>query len=224
MGAVGVMSYTIKLLIPIALGIAAAMVNMAIMSSRLAPVGFVQVTRDIKVGEVFTAADLAMLPIAGNQAERLMKTAFDYASVGKLIGRPAQRQFYDGDIVFFRDFEVGAARYELRKGERGVPVPLVLGCAKPPRLEIGDMVKLRFKTDPEASSALHGPYRVISIGDRIERQASNSEKQDYDYSTIMVAVDEQAAAAVSIAARDAIDTFNSIRSEKDFKVEGIEFP
>jgi hypothetical protein len=218
------MSYSIKLLLPIALGIAAAMVNMAIMSSRVAPVDFVQVTRDIKVGEVFTDADLAVLPIAGNQAERLKKTAFDYTSVGKLIGRPAQRQFFDGDIVFFRDFEVGAARYELRKGERGVPVPLMLGCAKPPRLEIGDLVKLRFKTDPAGGSALHGPYRVVSIGDRIERQASESERQAYDYSTIMVAVDEQASDPITIAARESIDTFNSMRAEKDFKVEGIEFP
>src|SRR5262245_2799656 len=140
------MSYTVKILIPLGLGVVAAILNLMVLRGATQPVEFVQVTQDIDFGKPFTSDVLAKLQLP-SQFSHLKATAVPYSDMGILIDQPAQRKLVKGDIVFLRDIAVLKDRMELRDDESAFPVSLN-GIEVPAVvLQIGKELDFRLKPD-----------------------------------------------------------------------------
>lgn len=161
------MNYTLKLAIPLGLGLAAALVNMMVLKARTNAVTFIQAAEFIPLGQPFTLENLKELPLPGTQADLLKDTAIPYESLGTLLGQSALRDFEQGDIVFFRDFDLQGETLQLRPGEVAQPLA-ISGLDVPPKiLRIGFELDFLMQLDPNAQAEWVGPLRVVSVGDRV---------------------------------------------------------
>jgi hypothetical protein len=147
--------------------LAAAVINMMVLQARTNTVTFIQASRDVKLGELFTMDDLAQLPIPGTQAALLKNTAIPFENIGVLVGQPALRDFMVGDIVFFRDFDLQGETLQLRHGEVAQQVTLTGVEVPTSTLNIGNELYFFVQMDPEAETERIGPFRLVSVGDRV---------------------------------------------------------
>ena len=119
------MNYTIKLLIPVALGIAAAATNWISISARTQPKKFTVAARPIKEGQLISVGDLAAVDIPANQAGNLDKTAIPYKQMSTLSGQVALRSIEMNDLIFWSDAPVRGPRLDRQTGDRfAVSVPM----------------------------------------------------------------------------------------------------
>ena len=191
------MSHTMRLLIPLSLAVAAAVVNYLAIKSATRPVEFVQVTRSLKAGESFSHANLAKLELPAGFKE-LEKTAIPFKDRGVLEGKPAPRSFQAGDIVFQRDAIEGVVERLLEKDEVIVPVLLERNVeVVPEMLKNGYRLRLGISLT-EAPSELKwiGPYRIVNLDPRHAVEVSGS--QSATTRMISVAVDPQSASGRGI--------------------------
>lgn len=171
------MSYSVKLLIPLALGVLAALTNLTVLSARTKPVEYLRVTRDIPAGEPITELDLAALPMPGPEAAPLKETAVAYAERSNFLGQPALRDFLAGDIVFYRDFPTQGDVLTLRPGELAQPISLDGAEVPPAIMRIGQWVKLIVRLKDDQPTQQVGPFRLVSVGDRVRNNSDTSVAQ-----------------------------------------------
>ena len=163
------MNYTVKLLIPTVLGLAAAGVNWVMLSSKAGTVNFIAVTRDVQVGERFQKSDFQTveLPL---QFQSLSETAIPYSEIGLLAGQVAQRSLVHGDMLFYRDTTIRGLSIDRRGDEELYFVDISDVAVVPRLLQIGDYISFRVppariatKADPDWI----GPFRIVSVGTSI---------------------------------------------------------
>ena len=164
-----VMSYGVKLLIPIGLGVMAALFNWLSLASQTQLVDFTMVSRDIPAGSVLSEKDLEKLGIPANQSKGLKKTAVPYDERAALIGEKVLRGMEKNDLVFWQDTLVRGEVIEWEPGEAfGVVVPL--NNVKVPPLHVGDKVNFRVPVKDEATGKDEmrdlGPFRLIMVGQK----------------------------------------------------------
>lgn len=207
------MSYSLKLAIPIALAVIAAIVNTMVMSARVAPLRFVQATRDIAQGEVVIASDLAVLELPGPIGRKLKETAISYNEVGVLLKRRAQRDFFVGDIIFYRDFGIRGAEMDLRPGEAAQRLSLQGAVVAPSLLRIGCELDFLLPLSDDEPPQWHGPFRLVSVGERLGNAVDTSTRSAAA-STITVAVQKEPGNAEEAARQAALDRF-AVRQQRD---------
>ena len=217
------MNYTAKLLIPIAIGVAAALVNSMILAARTAPVEFVRVSQDVPVGTPFTDANLEVIEFPGQEARQLDRTAVPWAEKGVLLGRTAVRDLLGGDLVFYRDFDVRGAQINLYAGEVARSLSLSGMNVSEEVLTIGNDLHVRLEAEEEETADWYGPCRLVAVGgrvsnsvlgDRIGRSGSASE-------TIWVAVPEVPKTPDQRRVVEALDRYDSGRYSKNARVLGV---
>ncbi len=163
------MNYTIKLLIPMILGLAAAGINWMMLSSKAGTVQFVSATRDIEAGETLNRNDFQSvdLPL---QFQSLTETAIPYSEVGLLAGQVAQRSLAHGDLLFYRDTPIEGLFVDRREGEELFFVDVSDVALVPRLMRIGYYIWFRV---PAKASKLPtspewvGPFRIVSVGSLI---------------------------------------------------------
>ncbi|GAB5406750.1 MAG: hypothetical protein Aurels2KO_49810 [Aureliella sp.] len=96
------MTYLLRLLLAIGLGIVAASMNWVYMSSLAKPTMYVAVDSTLKAGQTIEENDLQPVPVPGDD-ELLRKSLIPYRSRSVLFGRKASRGYLEGDLVFSRD-------------------------------------------------------------------------------------------------------------------------
>lgn len=200
------MSYTLKFIIPIALGILAAVVNMMVLNAKLEPMQFIQVTRDIPQGELITKGDLEVLELPGPVGAKLTDTALGYQELGVLINRSAQRDFMQGDIVFYRDFAIRGAELDLRPGETAQRLSLAGVSVPAELLRIGCELDFLLKVGEEAKAEWYGPFRLVSVGERLGN-TNDSSVTSSTSNTITVAVVRSPTDPAVIRRQEALDAF-----------------
>jgi hypothetical protein len=184
------MKNTLKLVIPLILGLIAGMFNFMSLKSTVQEESFVKATREIEIGETFDGTSVEELPLMSKYAESLKNTAVLYKDLGLLSGQRATRTIHAGDIIFYRDTEsLQGEIYDFRKGDvAALPVSLE-GVTTLPKMRVGDRVELKIPvetTEGGVSSRWIGPFRLVSVGEEISNSAEARES-----SRISVAYDEK---------------------------------
>ena len=174
------MGYLSKMLLPIGLGVTAAILNWVTLRSGTAPVRLVQVKQELRVGDTFKPDVLAPLELPASYHD-LTQTAIPFAegdALGMLSGQPVQRHLSPGDIVFYRDTLLQGEQFDLRPGEsvylisiRGVPVADGL-------LKVGNDVSFRLPVFNHSSSGQWvGPFRLVTVGSQVTVVTDEDQKQ-----------------------------------------------
>ncbi len=179
------MSYSIKLLVPIGLGLLAAAINWGTLYSGTRPVNFVQVSKPLRVGDIFRGDVLASVALPATYS-KLDRTAVLWEDRGILSGQIVQRDLEPGDIVFLRDTSIDGAQLRLREGETAFLVSLHGVNPSPALLRVEHLVRFRIPAVEEhPQPEWVGPFRLVSVGstltDGIDRKSGN---QSIDQVTI----------------------------------------
>lgn len=165
-----------KLLIPLALGVAAAALNYMGRSSDVEAVSYVALKKDLKTGEEIKPEHLTNLELPRTMTS-LAKSAIPFRDQSVLYGRRVQRSMKKGDLVLWSDVSSGQKAWE--KGE----LLLHLSLDNIPLLEdirVGQKIAFILPKDlegtplkekaPDAKDKrnykLVGPFRVHSLGRR----------------------------------------------------------
>lgn len=169
------MKNTLKLVIPIVLGVIAAAFNFLALKTSVREVSFVQAARDIEVGEIFDEGDVQKLTILAQHSENLKESAILFQDIGLLSGQFATRGIKSGDIIFYRDTEglVGEL-YDFRKDDQAALPVSLRDITTPPKMRVGDYVELKIpapRNAPDQSPQWIGPFRLVSVGNEITQNS-----------------------------------------------------
>ena len=179
------MSNTLKLLIPILLGIAAAIVNFIVLSGATTEVSLVVAANDIRVGDLFDG-NYEKIAMPQNHVSGLLdhRVAIKFANAGVLSGqRSSVRNLKKGDLILYSDFDIrDSVAIDFRKNDE-VARTIQLDGNRIYAANIGDWIwfeipkynrqaadpqgNFRFESVPEKI----GPYRIIGIGSQVEAQS-----------------------------------------------------
>lgn len=183
------MKNTLKLVIPLILGLIAGLFNFLSLKSTVQEESFVKATRQIEIGEPFDEGAVEELPLMSKYAESLKNTAVLYKDLGLLSGQRATRTVHAGDIIFYRDTEsLQGELYDFRKGDvAALPVSLE-GVTTLPKMRVGDRVELKIPLESGSGTASRwiGPFRLVSVGEEISNSTEARESN-----RISVAYDEK---------------------------------
>lgn len=183
----------IRVLLPVGLGLLAGLLNFAAIHHKVAPETFVTVSRDIQFGEPLAEgeSDLQQLTLSGD-VDLLKTSAVLWKDRYILLKKRAPRKLRKGDLLLFQD---ALQSTELEPGDGEVSLPVSIErIPNVPRLllvgeEIGFLVA-RPRSAPTSSSALPitsepdvdpeyvGPFRLLSVGDRLSRTQSDEVQPD----------------------------------------------
>jgi hypothetical protein len=185
------MSKWVKITIPLALGLGAMYLNYQAGTSRAQPTYYVMVNRDHKAGEKFTEDSVTSLVLYGARTD-LKDTAIPFLDRASLFNQVCGRDLKKGDIVFWRDAAPPPAQLSVREGEVAFHISLSGISASLPELvkvgdEIGFYLDPRAKLPGSASASIAappasaapasfeyvGPFRILSIGQRISADDLN---------------------------------------------------
>jgi hypothetical protein len=171
-----------RILIPVGLGVVAALANFVAVRNKTATIEIVAVTRDVKAGHELADADLVGVAVRAESA--LEVSAVRYDKRGELLGRKVNRALRAREVVFSSDTlrRVGDdVQANLRPGEISRTLSVKAGCVAP-NLQVGDEVGLLLRGGPMTTDGhelrLVGPYRLIGLG----------EKDNIDQRTVVLAL------------------------------------
>ena len=175
------MKNTLKLIIPLVLGLIAGVFNYMALKSSVKEVSFIKAKSTIQIGETFSSDKVEKMTIMAQHAEGLSDSAIRFADIGLLSGQVATRRLHAGDVILYRDTGgLTGEIYDFREGdEAALPVSLD-GIPTPPKMRVGDLVELKIPAtagDPESSSKWIGPFRLVSVGKSISNQTQVTESK-----------------------------------------------
>lgn len=219
------MNYALKLLIPLALGVVAAIVNWMVLSANTQPVLFVTVSQSLEVGDLIELDKCVPLEVPPTFRD-LSKTLVPYADRGVLSGRMVRRTIESGDPIFFADTDLGGQWLTLDKSEELYPVELDEVSVDPQLLRIGNEIRFRVPArEGEKDPPWVGPFRIVAVGSKInnnfseERRSSsggtlsvgiayNMERDKDQLSRLEAFCDEQRRGAAQMLGVRIVDTRN----------------
>ena len=177
------MRKSLKLIVPIILGILAASLNWFVLKDKTTPGRYIKVKEDVKAGAQFAEDNLGLLEISADDGS-LKETAVPYQHRSILFSNHSLRNLKKGDLVLWRDVPALP-----EPGEDQLPVALEGASVVHPRLlvvgnEITFVVApgLAAPTPPAGSDAAKpaatdlkyvGPFRIVSVDGSLLRQEDN---------------------------------------------------
>jgi hypothetical protein len=177
------MNHWTRLALPLGLGLLAAVLNWTAVRMQIEPRAFVRVCRNLAVGEVITANDLSVVQLAGDLGA-LPDTAIPWEERSILYQWRTSRDLKRGDVVLRRDICPPKAEFDLRPGERAVPIMLSSAIYVPDFLNVGDDVSFAVETDEGKVESL-GPFRILAIGKQLLREEVESDREHNRYQHIL---------------------------------------
>lgn len=173
--------------IPICLGVAAAILNLMAVRSATSTVDLTVVNADVKAGTPLTEDMLGRLTVRADKD--VFRSAVRYEDRGVLVGRPVARPLVAQEVVLLADIRLSGTfdvRANLRPGERSLTLT-VKTTRIVPGLRVGDEVDVVLSGDPDPPAesgdpprrptpaarggrtlGTVGPFRVVGLGERPE--------------------------------------------------------
>jgi len=191
------MTPLLRLVIPLALGLSAAVINGMVVETRTASHPFVRIGREVKAGELIEGAALEQINLPGDVGD-LRKSLVVYGDREVLIGTRAQRDLFPGDVLFWQDAARPDAAIPANDGEQILPVDLSGVAVETSLLFPGTFIDFWISLPPvtgamtvsnqkaQAGSTTGGergkfqrigPFRLLSVGSRFG-QPSSAEEND----------------------------------------------
>lgn len=166
------MNYAIKLLIPLTLGVVAAVVNWMVLSSNTKPIKFVTVKEAMKVGDLFDLEMCAELSVPPS-FKSLSSSAVRFEDRGVLSGRRVRRAIEPNDPVFFADTDLSGKWLALENAEELFPVELGDVAVDENLLRIGNRIRFRVTAlEGESEPPWVGPFKIVAVGSKINNNFS----------------------------------------------------
>ena len=166
------MNYALKLLIPLGLGIVAAVVNWMVLSANTQPIKFVTVKKPLRQGDLFDLEVCDELRVPPS-FKGLSKSAVRYEDRGVLSGRRVRRDIAPNDPVFFADTDLTGKWLALEKTEELFPIELDDVAVDDNLLRIGNMIRFRLTAmDGESEPPWVGPFKIVAVGSKINNNFS----------------------------------------------------
>lgn len=176
-------------LIPIGLGVAAALFNLMAVRSATNTVDLTVVKSDVKAGTPLTEEMLDKMTVRADRD--IFRSAVRYEDRGVLVGRPANRPLVAKEVILLADIRLSGTfdvRANLRPGERSLTLA-VKPARLVPGLRVGDEVEIVLSGgDPEQAGGdlpkgvlrgrTVGPFRIVGLGERTEATAGAFRSDD----------------------------------------------
>ncbi len=189
------MHYSVKLLIPVGLGLAAAALNYMTVQTSLQEVEFIAAKKPIKTGQLITESDLVGLPLPEKFREGLSRAAPTYSNRGSLSGQRASHDIPEGEILFYQD----TAMNETDQGvtavkETSLTVRLgrnteFAGLFRP-QMDVYFRVSVRDDNEVERFQRI-GPFRLLSVGSgKITGMGDSGDQSVIDQVSVAFNVDD----------------------------------
>jgi hypothetical protein len=163
----------LRIVIPLALGAVAGLINFFVMRSMTSTLDLVVVREEVRQGTELTDAMLDKEPVRADVA--LFRSAVPWSERGLLLRRRVNRTIGAREVVFFRDVRGGGeeVRENLRPGEISLTVPVRLQRMAP-GIQPGDEVAFLVLAAPRAGAPSGedaqaarrvGPFRVLGMAE-----------------------------------------------------------
>lgn len=143
-----------RLLIPVALAVAAAAVNFVLLKRATATAAVIVLKQDVPAGRPIQPDDLTVAQVRADK--EVFQSAYPAADVKSLAGSTFRRDLKKGELVVTFDIDVEQQTWELRPGERDSSLVLP-AAALPVGLRANDAIELVVA----GSEAPLGPYRFL---------------------------------------------------------------
>lgn len=144
------MNITIRLGLPIVLGLAAFMFNWYILNVRQKTTSFTRIAADLRAGELFSDTNIEEFPVEGS-LEAALGSAVPWAQSSVVYNQPAPRDLKAGDLVLWRD------AYPPQRGPSRSPdpdqrvLPVSLNDVTVPQvLSVGDQISFIIAKRPQS--------------------------------------------------------------------------
>lgn len=188
------MKINLALIVAVFLGLAAALLNWLYLnkkSEEAEKVAFLGIAPGavIRRGEVFKEEHFAQVEIPASSARNMKNYVELYSALDTVKNTRATRTYTGGDLVHLEDLKTPAAEIDLRKDEQAIFVTVDTRSFVPSLVTPGDYVSFVVTnapsvpvaprsddSDPAAETApvaplkqskVIGPFRVLSIGNRL---------------------------------------------------------
>jgi len=181
------------LIIALALGIVAALLNLAYVNSQVRDaktmVDYIGVAdgQTVLRGEPLTEAKLVKVPIPLDRQGTLDRFAFRWSDLRTVVGRPVTRTLSGGSLLLEDDMRTPPAELELPKPKPGSQdedvalfVPVDMRAFVPSLVKPGDRVSFLVgsgrptpaggSTGSEAEQETIGPFVVLALGSRLSSE------------------------------------------------------
>lgn len=163
----------LRIIVPVLLGIAAAVLNFLILRGNVAPVELTVLRADVKADMELSEEMLDRLSVRADKD--IFKSVVPYSKRGLMLHRRVTRPISAGEVLLYTDvqnLEEENIRLYLNPGEVTLTIPVKRVA---PGLRKGDLVGVWVKAQPAmesmktrirapAVSHLLGPFRLISVG------------------------------------------------------------
>lgn len=166
----------LRLLLPVVLGILAAILNFMVLRGSTAPLELAVLNTDLKADTELTDDMLDRLPVRADKG--IVKSVVPYSDRGLLLGRRVMRPIGAGEVLLYTDVhnldEENISLY-LKPGETTLTIP-VKSSRVAPGLRRGDsigiLVTMRPEPNPSKSvlrtpadaTRMLGPFRLLRLG------------------------------------------------------------
>ncbi len=192
------MKSLLKFVLPLVLGIGAAVFNFVVLNNSVKEVRFIKATQEIKAGDTFSLDNVELLEVLDQHAASLKEAAVRFRDKALLRGQTATRNLAPGDVILYRDTGGLVGQIYDFRGDDIAALPVSLdGITTPPRMNVGDLVQLKIPPKlgdaPDATRWI-GPFRLLSVGSEISNTAEVGESRRisiaYDIKNNKRAIDE----------------------------------
>jgi hypothetical protein len=178
-------------------GIVGALFNWAYLSSKardIENVSFIGIKPDASIdrGERLTADSVEEVPIPKIAADKLGGYAFLWSELSSVENRPIWRTLGGGALLLRDDIRTPPPELDLGEGEDGIPIPVDTRTFVPSLVTPGQWISFKVpplppgptlavpavgpkpegpegpsRTDPAAPMDVIGPFKVLSVGNRL---------------------------------------------------------
>jgi hypothetical protein len=167
----------LRLIVPLIVGIVAAVLHFVVVSRKIPEEKFVRVTKAVRAGQKISpeALESFTIMVAGEEdLAQIKKSILPWKYKASAFNVTAPRDFNAGDPVLWRDAQASQAGLN----ENALPISLMSTTVPLELLRVGQEVMFNVKTDAFISTnpALSrpatfesiGPFRLLSIDDEVE--------------------------------------------------------
>lgn len=162
----------LRIVIPLALGLIAGLMNYFVVRGMAVPLTLVVVKQDVKEDTVLKPEMLGTIEVRAD-SPAIFKSAVPASERGAVLDRRVNRALAAGEVLLFHDVRTNAPhdlRTMLREGEDisgTIPVP---AARVAPGLQSGDFVSFVVATikgdDDFGDGNVVGPFRLLWVGER----------------------------------------------------------
>lgn len=211
-----------SLMIPLALGLAAGVINFMVISGTVKPMEFIALKEKTKAGTLLTEQMFTKVAIRGDR--KLLSSVYPWSQRGQLEHYRLTRDMEADELILIYDTRRDSAdeiRMNLKPGEDAYTV-LVRSHHITPSLKPGDEVSFMALTEAKGVPEALGPFRLLGMGARSDPQSLLAQGRQ-EQRQVVVAIPAKRSTEIEEAFKKLTDAVqaSSINDERNDRILGV---